>query len=80
MTDVTKALALAQVLVDRVALDDSGRIVGQQYQGGNGGLLSRETLFAADALRRELASLRGPLPDDADTDRALRDHARDQQL
>lgn len=79
MSDAANALALAQALVDRIAHDDSGAIVGQHFQGGNGGMLSRETLLVADALRRELAALGAQHPHDA-ADRALRDHARNNQL
>jgi len=52
---VDALLAKAQALVDAVGFDDNGAIVAGQYVGGNGGLLSRETLKAADALRIELA-------------------------
>jgi hypothetical protein len=47
-------LAKAKALVDAVSFDDSGSMVGGQYQGGNGGLLSRETMKVADTLRLEL--------------------------
>lgn len=44
----------AQKLVDCVSHDDNGAMVGQQWVGGNGGLLSRETIIAADSLRRAI--------------------------
>lgn len=49
----------AKALVDAVQLDDTGQIVGQMWVGGNGGLLSRETLKEADKVRRLLLALKG---------------------
>lgn len=45
----------AKALVDAVKRDECGQMVGQMWVGGNGGLLSRETLKAADKLRATLA-------------------------
>lgn len=47
-------LVKAKALVDAVAFDDCGAIVGGQLVGGHGGLLSRETIGKADALRLAL--------------------------
>ncbi len=47
----------AKALVDAVTQDDSGTLVAGTWVGGNGGLLSRDTIKAADELRKEL--LRG---------------------
>ena len=47
--------AKAKNLVDAVSSDDTGKLVGGQWMAGNGGLLSRATIAAADALRLELA-------------------------
>ncbi len=44
----------AKALVDAVTLDDSGMLIGQVWVGGNGGLLSRDTIKAADELRKVL--------------------------
>lgn len=44
----------AKALVDSVSHDNNGSIVAGRYMGGNGGLVSRETIAAADALRAEL--------------------------
>lgn len=41
----------SQAVVDAVTMDDSGMLVGTMWQGGNGGMLSRETLKAVDRLR-----------------------------
>jgi hypothetical protein len=41
-------------LVDAVQFDDCGRMVGQEWRGGNGGQLSRETLRVADSVRQLL--------------------------
>lgn len=46
--------AKAKALVDAVGFDDNGAMVAGRWIGGNGGLLSRETIAAADALRGEL--------------------------
>ena len=60
--DTTIPLPLAEIeafvaetrdLVEKVTFDESG-IAGR---GGNGGLLSRETIRAADELRQRLASV-----------------------
>lgn len=44
----------ARALLDSVSHDDSGSMVAGQWVGGNGGLLSRATLEAAQVLRLEL--------------------------
>jgi hypothetical protein len=48
-------VTLSRALVDAVTMDDSGMMVGTIWQGGNGGLLSNDTIKAADRLRRALA-------------------------
>lgn len=53
----------AKALVDAVQKDDCGMMIGQEWVGGNGGLLSRETLKAADDLRLSLAAPR-PITDE----------------
>ena len=73
-------LDLAQALVDQVSLDENGMMIGQTYQGGNGGMLSRDTVIAADALRKAIDSIRGTPPDDPDLDRAMRRRAAENQL
>lgn len=40
------------------AADDTGTMVGKSWVGGNGGMLSRDTL-AADRLRMALDAVRG---------------------
>jgi hypothetical protein len=47
-------IAKAKALVEAVGQDDNGRLVAGQWVAGNGGLLSRETIKAADALRMEI--------------------------
>jgi len=47
----------AKALVDAITDDDSGSIVGGQYQGGHGGLLSRNTIYLADQVRMTLAKI-----------------------
>lgn len=46
-----EVLALARDLVERVIHDDRGRLVGGVWVDGNGGLLSEETIHAAEQLR-----------------------------
>jgi hypothetical protein len=48
----------AQAVVDAVTMDDSGMLVGTIWQGGNGGMLSRETLKAVDKLRKTIAEVK----------------------
>lgn len=52
-------LACAASLVAAVQFDDSGQLIGTQWVGGGGGLLSRDTLKAADALRNALDRFKG---------------------
>jgi hypothetical protein len=44
----------AKAVVDAVSRDDNGIMVAGQWTASNGGMLSRETIAAAGALRREL--------------------------
>lgn len=41
-------------IVEAIAFDDCGAVVGGHLVGGNGGLLSRQTIMKADALRLAL--------------------------
>lgn len=47
----------ARELVDAISFDDSGMMVAGKWMGGNGGLLSRETIQKADAVRRALNAM-----------------------
>lgn len=49
------ALASAQILLDAVDFDNNGATIAGQFVGGNGGLISRDTIKAADELRKALA-------------------------
>lgn len=51
-------VAQAAVVVAAIEHDNNGSMVGGQWMGGNGGLLSRETIVEADKLRRALSSLK----------------------
>lgn len=44
----------AKALLDAITFDDCGAMVGGKFVGGNGGLISRETIRRADELRRAL--------------------------
>ena len=48
----------AQAVVEAVTIDDSGQMIGQIWQGGNGGLLSHTTIRAVDKLRSTLAAIK----------------------
>lgn len=58
----------AKALLDAVDFDQHGRIVAGKYVGGNGGLISRETMEAADALRKALATDQDPAFPDTPSD------------
>lgn len=51
------AIAKARALLDCVTFDSDGVMVGTRRQGGNGGLLSSQSIRAADELRRALDTL-----------------------
>lgn len=48
----------AKKLVDAVTHDDSGSMVAGQWVGGDGGLLTRETLLQNDRVRLALDGLK----------------------
>ncbi len=50
-------VAKAKALLAAVDFDNNGAMVAGHLQGGNGGLVSRETTKAADDLRRALAEV-----------------------
>lgn len=53
--DVAEAvIARARDLLERVIVDGRGMIVGGKLVGGNGGILSRETMISAEQLARAL--------------------------
>lgn len=58
----TEALELiakeANALADAVSHDDNGSMIGQQWVGGNGGLLSRDTIVQADRVRLALDAMK----------------------
>lgn len=49
----------AKALLDALTFDDCGAMLGGKFVGGNGGLISRETIRKADELRRALAKAEG---------------------
>ena len=48
----------SQALVDAISFDMNGAMIAGRWQGGNGGMISRETLIKADALRRAIHDAR----------------------
>lgn len=57
MSEVERLKIAAKELVEAINFDDNGALVGGKWMGGNGGLLSRETLRKADEVRRALHAL-----------------------
>ncbi len=58
-------LSAARALCSAITKDDAGILIGTIWQGGNGGLLSNDTLRARDHLLRLLDAIEGtPEPDD----------------
>ena len=55
-------LQRADALIASVRFDNSGSIVGGQYMGGNGGLLSHDTEKAANELETLVAQVRQLYP------------------
>jgi hypothetical protein len=53
---VTRLIAAAKALADSVSFDDNGTMIGSKWIGGNGGLISRDTIVKADAVRRAVAA------------------------
>lgn len=49
----------AKALLDAITFDDCGSMVAGKFVGGNGGLISRETIRKADELRRALGNAEG---------------------
>jgi hypothetical protein len=54
MPELAPLLAKGQALVDAITFDENGAMVAGEWRGGNGGMVSRSTIMAADALRAEL--------------------------
>jgi hypothetical protein len=57
MTD--EIATAAKALLNALTFDDCGAMLGGKFVGGNGGLISRETIRNADELRRALARAEG---------------------
>lgn len=51
---VDEVIERARDLLARVLFDERGTMIGGKHVGGNGGLLSRETIMAAEQLHRAL--------------------------
>ena len=51
-----EVITLARYLLERVIFDERGTMVAGKNVGGNGGLLSRETIIAAEHLHRALGT------------------------
>ena len=53
---VEDVISCARTLLQRVIFDERGTVVAGKNMGGNGGLLSRETIIAAEHLHRALGA------------------------
>ncbi|WP_217577362.1 hypothetical protein [Mesorhizobium sp. GbtcB19] len=58
---VARLISAAKALAESVSFDDSGRMIGGKWHGGNGGLISRDTITKADAVRRAIAARQSEL-------------------
>ena len=58
MTGLSDFLSMVEALVAAVEFDDGGMMVGQERVGGNGGLLSNDTLKKASTVRLTLGALK----------------------
>ena len=47
----------AEALMKSVDFDVNGALIGGKWMGGHGGLVSKETIAAADEVRRALSAL-----------------------
>lgn len=56
-THIQNLCTAAKELVDAISFDDNGMMVAGKWMGGNGGLLSRQTIEEADAVRRALNAM-----------------------
>lgn len=57
--DLASLLKAGKALADAVSFDDCGALIGGRFMGGNGGLISRQTIEKADALRRIISDIEG---------------------
>lgn len=55
--EIIEIIGKARAVVDHITFDECGSMVGGHWQGGNGGLLSRETLRQVEVLRHALDAL-----------------------
>lgn len=61
MIELEHFISAVEALVAAVEFDDSGIMVGKERVGGNGGLLSNETINKAAGVRLHLSVLRSAL-------------------
>lgn len=57
MQSVERLVNANIALLAALSFDDNGVMLGNKWVGGNGGLISSETITCADALRRALADM-----------------------
>ena len=57
--EVFRLFKAAEALVASLSHDEHGTMIGGKYQGGNGGLISKQTITLADEVRRALNAMVG---------------------
>jgi hypothetical protein len=58
--NIKRLVDAATALVDSLSHDEHGTMIGGKFQGGNGGLISKQTITLADEVRRAINSLKEP--------------------
>ena len=61
MDEVRRLIVASKNLVDAISFDENGVMIGGQWKGGNGGLISRETNIQIDEVRRAIAAMEASL-------------------
>jgi len=57
--DATNLIRTAKEVAAAISFDMNGAMIGGQYMGGNGGLISIATLKKVDELRRAISAIEG---------------------
>jgi hypothetical protein len=59
---IENVIKAAEELLESIQFDDHGMMVGHKWQGGNGGMISTNTIRKADELRRAINRYKNPPP------------------
>lgn len=55
--ETERLIHAAKALVEAISFDVNGAMIGGKWMGGNGGLISPQTIRISDELRRAIASI-----------------------